>query len=199
MITLQQSRIWGWGLSLVVKPELSLSSQVNHSLLWKFKFGEKYSACTLHFRALLCYSFRRKLFTSLGFPGSSVSKESSLQCRIPGFDPWVGKIVWRRKWQTTAVFLPGEFHGQRSLVGYSPWGHKSQTQLSDPTTHHHSPPPSCSGTSNSLRSHKLQHTRLFFPWDFSGTNTEVGCHFFLQGIVLTQGYNQCLLHLLHFR
>ena len=35
------------------------------------------------------------------------------------FDPWVGKIPWRRKWQPATVFLPGEFHGQRSLVGYS--------------------------------------------------------------------------------
>ena len=41
-----------------------------------------------------------------------------------GFDPWVGKIPWRRAWQPTPVVLPGEFHGQRSLVGYSPWGHK---------------------------------------------------------------------------
>ena len=40
------------------------------------------------------------------------------------FNPWVGKIPWRREWQPTLVFLPGEFHGQRSLVGYSPWGHK---------------------------------------------------------------------------
>ena len=40
-----------------------------------------------------------------------------------GFDPWVRKISWRRGWLSTAVFLPGEFHGQRSLVGYSPWGH----------------------------------------------------------------------------
>ena len=40
------------------------------------------------------------------------------------FDPWVGKISWRREGQPTPVFLPGEFHGQRSLVGYSPWGHK---------------------------------------------------------------------------
>ena len=39
-------------------------------------------------------------------------------------DPWVGKISWKRKWQPTPVFLPGEFHGQRSLAGYSPWGHK---------------------------------------------------------------------------
>ena len=44
--------------------------------------------------------------------------------RRPGFDPWVGKIPWRRKWQPSPVFLPGESHGQRSLAGYSPWGHK---------------------------------------------------------------------------
>ena len=41
-----------------------------------------------------------------------------------GFDPWVGKIPWRRELQPTLVFLPEEFHRQRSLVGYSPWGHK---------------------------------------------------------------------------
>ena len=43
------------------------------------------------------------------------------RCR---FDPWVGKILWRRAWQSTPVFLPGESHGQRSLAGYSPWGYK---------------------------------------------------------------------------
>ena len=47
-----------------------------------------------------------------------------LQCRRHGFDPWVGKIPWRREGLPTPVFLPGEFHGQRSLGGYSPWGHK---------------------------------------------------------------------------
>ena len=47
-----------------------------------------------------------------------------LQCRRPGFSPWVGKIPWRREWLPTAESLPGEFHGQRSLVGYSPWGQK---------------------------------------------------------------------------
>ena len=47
-----------------------------------------------------------------------------LQCGRPGFAPRVGKIPWRRKWQPTPVFLPGESHGQRSLVGYSPWGCK---------------------------------------------------------------------------
>ena len=46
------------------------------------------------------------------------------RCRRPRFDPWVGKILWSRKWKPTPVFLPGKFHGQRSLAGYSPWGSK---------------------------------------------------------------------------
>ena len=40
------------------------------------------------------------------------------------FNPWVRKIPWRREWQSTPVFLPGESHGQRRLAGYSPWGHE---------------------------------------------------------------------------
>ena len=47
-----------------------------------------------------------------------------LQCGRPRFDPWVGKILWRRKWQPIAVLLPGKSHGQRSLVDYSPWDRK---------------------------------------------------------------------------
>ena len=46
-----------------------------------------------------------------------------LQCRIPGFNPWVGKISWRKTWQPTLV-LPGESHRQRNLAGYSPWNCK---------------------------------------------------------------------------
>ena len=45
------------------------------------------------------------------------------------FDPWVGKIPWRRKWQPTPVFLSGEAHGQRILEGYSPMGHKAHTHI----------------------------------------------------------------------
>ena len=40
------------------------------------------------------------------------------------FDPWVGKIPWRRKWQPAPIFVPEKFHGQRSLADYSPWGRK---------------------------------------------------------------------------
>ena len=63
-------------------------------------------------------------------------KESACQfrrvkrCR---FEPWVRKILWRRKWLPTLVLSPGKFHGQRSLAGYSPWGRKSQTRLSTHT------------------------------------------------------------------
>ena len=63
-----------------------------------------------------------------GFPGGITGKVSTCQCRRSkrqqGFNLWVKKIPWSRKWCPTPVFLPGKFHGQRSLVGYSPWGHK---------------------------------------------------------------------------
>ena len=52
------------------------------------------------------------------------------------FNPWVGKIPWTRKWQPTPVFLPGESHGQRSLVGYSLWGHK-ESDTTEVTSHTH--------------------------------------------------------------
>ena len=49
-------------------------------------------------------------------------KESTCQCRKLRFSPLVRKIPQSRKWQPTPIFLPGKFHGQRSLAGYSPWG-----------------------------------------------------------------------------
>ena len=63
----------------------------------------------------------------MGFPGGTSGKEPACGCRRHkrrGFEPWVGKIPWRRKQQLTPVFLPGESHGQRSWRGYSPWGGK---------------------------------------------------------------------------
>ena len=60
----------------------------------------------------------------VGVPWWPGGKEPVYQCKRPRFDPWVRKIPWRRKWQPTAVFLPGESHGQRSLAGFSLWGRK---------------------------------------------------------------------------
>ena len=53
------------------------------------------------------------------------------RCRRCGFDPWVRKIPWSRKWQLTQVFLPGEHHGQKSLEGYGPCGHKKSDMTED--------------------------------------------------------------------
>ena len=60
----------------------------------------------------------------MGFPGGSDSKESACHARDLGLIPGSGRFPWRREWLATPVFLPGEFHGQRSLAGYSPWGRK---------------------------------------------------------------------------
>ena len=63
----------------------------------------------------------------MGFPGGTSGKELAYHCRRHkrrGFDSWVGKIPWRRAWQPTPVSLPGESHGRRGLVSYSPKGRK---------------------------------------------------------------------------
>ena len=60
-------------------------------------------------------------------------------CGRPGFNPWVGKISWRRKWQPTPVLLPGESHGGRSLVGYSPQGRKESDMTERLHFHFHFP------------------------------------------------------------
>ena len=67
------------------------------------------------------------LFTKPWLPWWLRWQSVCLQCGRPGFDPWVWKIPWRRKWQPTPVLLPGKSHEWRSLVGYSPWGAESDT------------------------------------------------------------------------
>ena len=64
---------------------------------------------------------------SPGFPGGTSGKGPVCQCRSlrrQEFEPWVGKIPWRKAWHPTPVFLPGESHRQRSLVGYHLWSWK---------------------------------------------------------------------------
>ena len=119
-------------------------------------------------------------------------------------------MAWRREWQPTPVFLSGESLGQRSLVGYSPWGHKewdtteatwhallmlllllsrfSRVPLFvTPWTVAHQPPLSMGFPSKNIG--------VGFP----DKNTGVGCHALLQGIFPTQGSNPSLLRLQHWR
>ena len=60
----------------------------------------------------------------IGLPGGASHEEPACQCKRGKFDPWVRKTPWKSAWQPILVFLPGKFHGQRSLKGYSPWGSK---------------------------------------------------------------------------
>ena len=76
-----------------------------------------------------------------GFPCGASDQESTCNAgKRCGFDPWTRKIPWRRAWQPTPVFMPGESHGQRSLVGYGLWGCKesdTNKQLTHTHTHTH--------------------------------------------------------------
>ena len=72
-----------------------------------------------------------------GLPRGPSSKESACQRKRCKFNPWVGKIPWRRKWQPTPILLPGESHGRRSLAGCSPWGHTESDTTERLSTHTH--------------------------------------------------------------
>ena len=76
------------------------------------------------FRVCLLTFFLTTGFFYDGLPWWLRGRESTCRCRRCRLDSWVGKILWRRKWQPTLVFLPEKSHGQRSLVGYGQQGHK---------------------------------------------------------------------------
>ena len=95
----------------------------------------------------------RVIYLHLGFPSGSDGKESC-QFRRPGFNPWVRKIPWRREWQL--VFLPREFHEQRILVGYHPWGCK-ESDMTEHLTNH-----SCSYTKSACQLWGHYHNQLIY-------------------------------------
>ena len=92
------------------------------------KMGLSRQNCRKMFKRQIILSYReRDIYTHMymGFPGGASDEEPACQCRRCKrcwFSPCIGNIPWRKAWQPTPVFLPGEPHGQRSLVSYSPWG-----------------------------------------------------------------------------
>ena len=111
-------------------------------VFWMLSFKPTFSFSSFTFikRFLMCicvcvcvcvcvYTERERQRESL--PWWLSGKESTCQCRRLGFNPQVKKIPCRRKWQFTLIFLPGKSHGQKSLAGYIPWGHKSWTWISN--------------------------------------------------------------------
>ena len=107
-----------WGvlvrtLSATQRYQQMLRLKRNHPQAWRKKISRTILAALIRF----------------GYTSWLSGKEStcpSRRLRRQGFDLWVRKISWRRMWQPTPVFLPEEFHGQRSLVGHSPQHHKEQ-------------------------------------------------------------------------
>ena len=123
-------RAWRAAVYGVAQSQTRLKGLSNSSILkvvspkfWTLFTYAEHENCRRIWRSSLNY-----LLTYMrGCSGGASVKELACQyrrrrkCR---FSPWVGKIPWRRAWQLTPVFFPGEIHGQRSLAGHNPWGHK---------------------------------------------------------------------------
>ena len=85
------------------------------------KQGEKCAVFGVRMMVTLGNRETDKPSDKISLPWWLSGKESFCQCWRCRFDPWVGKIPWRRKWQPTPIFLPVKFHGHMSLAVYSPW------------------------------------------------------------------------------
>ena len=94
-------------------------------------------------KTAVIYSYNELLLSNkqeqiIGLPRWTSGEESTCQCmrcKRLRLDLWVGKIPWRRKWQPTPLFLSGKSGGQRSLAGYSPWGHRELGMTEHTHTH----------------------------------------------------------------
>ena len=108
-------------IGFIQEQKVDLILQTNHTCHYAFqnRIEKKPSSRQMQKKHLIKCNI--PLF---GLPWRLSGKEFACQCRTFRFDLWVRKIPQRRKWKPTPIFLPGDSHGQRSLVGYSPLGHK---------------------------------------------------------------------------
>ena len=107
-------------------PEASSTGR-DDTLLSALGAFQNYLLNLAHSKTLRMGEEGREEGTKRGFPGGTSGKEPTCQrprCKRCGFDPWAGKIPWRRAWQPSPVFLPGASNGLGSRLGCSPWGHK---------------------------------------------------------------------------
>ena len=106
----QKSCQWKWRYWQDERSKPGLWLQFRQTFLTEGEYMWRLEKCK-DFHALLA---------NQGFPGGSDGERICLQCKRPRFNNWVGKIPQRREWLPTPIFFPGEFNGQRSLVGYNP-------------------------------------------------------------------------------
>ena len=119
-----------WVPSLGLKDPLEKEMATQSSILaWRIQWTEKpaglQSMGSQRVRQEWATEHSHIQEADLGFPGGTSGKEPACQCQRHGFDPWVRKIPWRRKWQLNPVFSPGKSNGQRSWPFYNPWGCKT--------------------------------------------------------------------------
>ena len=119
-----KTRVWSLGWEEPLKKEMATHSSI---LAWKIPWVEEPG----RLQSIASQSVGHDWATNTLLCYWLGGKESACQYRKCRFSPWFGKSPWRGKWKPTLVFLPGKFHGQRSLAGYSLWGHKE----SDVTKH----------------------------------------------------------------
>ena len=110
---MQETQVWSLGQEDPLEKEMAIHSSI---LAWEIWWTEEPGG--LH--SMGSQQVRHNWVTEL-----------KRRDRRHGFDPWVRKISWKRKGQCTPVFLPGKSDGQRSLVGYRPWGSQSPSQRSN--------------------------------------------------------------------
>ena len=141
MQEMQEIWVWPWGQEDSLEKEMATHSSI---LAWKCPWTEEpvhesqrvghdwtYTHTHTHTHTLsLSLFLLLVLWGFLGFTGIKNLPVTAGDTRDTGLISGSGRSLWNRKCQPTPVFLPGESHGQRSLVGYSPWVTKSQTLLS---------------------------------------------------------------------
>ena len=114
---------------------LAVSHEIPQSTMW---YTHMQQNITQPLKGMELCHLQRCRWTQ-GLPGGTSGKEPAYQCKRHKrfrFDPQVGKMPWKRAWQATLAFSPGESHGQRSLVDYSPQGHK-ESDITEVTQHTH--------------------------------------------------------------
>ena len=120
------SHVWLFATPWIAALQASLSITNSYMNIWIYIQIHIYTIC------MCMYMY--------GIPRWCSGKESACQCRRCmkcGFDPWVWKIPWKRIWYLPPVFLPGKFHEQRSLAGYSSWGHNESDMTNTMHAHTH--------------------------------------------------------------
>ena len=113
---------WEW--TLIWKDTSTPCSQQHYLQLQRYGSNQNVQHMNASRVCAVCIHTHTHTRTYMWRPDSSDGKESVYNAGRPGFNSWVGKTSWRRAWQPTPVFLPGESHGQWSLVGSRPWGCK---------------------------------------------------------------------------